>query len=149
MTRISKIRSRKASPLQRFPLWDWDFVWPPRSFSGSSILMTPLKSFIWPPRYSSVLLQNHNASGFFPVIRNSCFPMPSKHREAAVSLFLRPFHLQTQSQYLVRFDGEGNGMIRHLQFSFFYRIFQKVCLQGSQSFPAEARVTGVLELLTS
>ena len=45
-------------------------------------------------------------------------------------LFLRSFHLQTQSEYLIRFDGEGNGMIRHLQFSFFYRIFQKVCLQG-------------------
>lgn len=33
-------------------------------------------------------------------------------------LFLRSFHLQTQSQYLIRFDGKGNGMIRHLQFSF-------------------------------
>ena len=45
-------------------------------------------------------------------------------------LFLRSFHLQTQSQYLIRFDGKGNGMIRHLQFSFFYRIFQKIRLPG-------------------
>ena len=64
-------------------------------------------------------------------------------------LFLRSFHLQTQSQYLIRFDGKGNGMIRHLQFSFFYRIFQKICLPGFGNVPSEARVTEVLELFTS
>ena len=76
--------------------------------------------------------------------------MLTGHREAAVFLFLRPFHLQTQSQYLVRFDGEGNGMIRHLQFSFFNRIFQKDCLQGYSKLSGRGQshwCSGIVDLV--